>query len=266
MEKNKGFSLVELLLAFAISSIILAGLSYVIFVVLGASGRSNANIIVQSEAQTTLNLIVDQVMEAQGICMEVPAAGSDTKCMLFGDLRIEPAGAAHEAYFNGMALVTQIEDASGNPVKEAYLVEFPNDILSDTKVFDDKTYTKLATSTVSREDAAARSLSKVYEEVTKLTGDAKKAWLLAQHLTECQIELKRDSDLYMETVYYENAPSENTYYFTEPFTVHITLSFEYDYGRGVVDRTLEDDAAVRGRIKKTIFVNKGSGMIEYKRK
>lgn len=266
MKNNKGFSLVELLLAFAISAIMLTGLTYLIFTVLGVSGRSNANIMVQNEAQTTLNLMVDQIMEAQGVCMKVPSAGSDTECILLGDLLIKEGVTGNTAYFRGMALVTEIEDEQGKPVKEAYLVEIPNDIMTAEAV-EGKNYAKLAVSTVSREDAAALALSKVYDNVIGLTGDERTKWLLAQHITQCRIELKRDSDLYMETVYYDNGSTDSTYYFKEPFIVHITLSFEYDYGKGIIDRTIEDEVAVRSRIK-NVFVDKGDGndMVEYKRK
>ena len=60
---NKGFSLVELLVALAVSSIVLTALGYMIITGLKLYGRNNAHVEVQSEAQTAMNLILDNIME-----------------------------------------------------------------------------------------------------------------------------------------------------------------------------------------------------------
>ena len=61
-------TLVELLVAFAVSAIILAGLSYIIFSVLQFYGRANANVEIQNESQTSLNLVIDTILSAKGAC------------------------------------------------------------------------------------------------------------------------------------------------------------------------------------------------------
>ena len=87
-------SLVELLVAFAISSVILAGLTYMMVTSLKLYGRTNANVDAQNEAQTALNLVVDSVMSAKGVCMaetdpaRVASYPDEIVCALFGDLKI----------------------------------------------------------------------------------------------------------------------------------------------------------------------------------
>lgn len=271
MRDNRGMSLVELLLAFAISAIILSGVAYLLFTALGISGRNSANVMVQNEAQTTLNLIVDNIMEAQGICMEIPGADTNTECLLMGDLLIVEDGSGNfDAYYKGMALVTDISSPAGVGADETYLVEVPNATLRNS-VAPYAEYSQLAAGLSTEAKAAQAALDRVKEYIGAMDQQDRIMWLLSRYTTECRVEPKRmvpgDADLYQEIIDYGRPefPPETYYFFKEPFTVHITLSFSYDYGRGVVSRTLEDDAAVRSRIPSIFVKETGADMQKYQR-
>lgn len=63
---NRGLSLVELLVAFAVSAIVLSGLAYLMINVLNIFGRTNVNVELQNESQTAMNLVIDNIMDAGG--------------------------------------------------------------------------------------------------------------------------------------------------------------------------------------------------------
>lgn len=275
MKDNRGVSLVELLVAFMVGSLVLVALGYLLLTGMKISGRNNAHVEVQSEAQTTMNLILDNIMEAGGICISNPAAGTDTECALLGDLIVEESGGSYNVWFKGNAVVSCINDpdASGNPIRKMYLVGFPND---DYPSDAGKTgYAKLVSGAAKSEpseaeragSAAKDALSNVQNYVkNELSEDERTKWYLAQYITGCRIEVERmDTDYNMETTYYWNGSSENIYYFKEPVSVSVTLSLEYNYGSGSISREITDSATVRSRLEK-VYVENGSGMMEYKRK
>ena len=95
---NRGLSLVELLVAFAVSAIVLSGLAYLMINVLNIFGRTNVNVELQNESQTAMNLVIDNIMDAGGLCMietdHVPVpgdTGNTPACVLLGKLTISDA-------------------------------------------------------------------------------------------------------------------------------------------------------------------------------
>lgn len=275
MKDNRGVTLVELLVAFVVGSLVLVALGYLLMTGLRLSGRNNAHVEVQSEAQTTMNLILDNVMEAGGICMINPAAGSNTQCALLGDLVVEESSGSYDVWFKGNAVVTRINDpdADGEPARKMYLVAFPNDAFpSDSgktgyaKLISN--VTKSEASEAERAGSAAKDALLVVDAYVRntLSEDARTKWYLARYVTGCRMEVDRaDTDYDKETVYYWNGSQEDNYYFKEPVTVKVVLNLEYDYGTGTVERTLEDSATIRNRLEK-VYVDKNGTMFEYKRK
>lgn len=275
MIDNRGVTLVELLVAFVVGSLVLVALGYLLMTGLRLSGRNNAHVEVQSEAQTTMNLLLDNVMEAEGICIVNPGAGTSTRCVLLGDLVVEGTAGSYDVWFKGNAVITRISDldTSGNPSRKMYLVAFPNDDFpSDSgktgyaKLVSDAT--KSETSEAERAGAAAKDALLVVDDYVRntLDEDARTKWYLARYITECRMEVARsDTDYDKETIYYWNGSQEDMYYFKEPITVKIALGLEYDYGSGTVTRTLEDSATIRNRLDK-IYLDKNGTMFEYKRK
>lgn len=277
MKDNRGLSLVELLVAFAVGSIVIAALGYLIILGLRMSGRNNAHAEVQNEAQTTMNLILDSIMESQGICVVNPAPGSDTECVLLGDLMIEEDGSSYDAYFRGNAIVTDIDTigADGNPIRRMYLVSFPNDNFGPdaskpgyAKLLDN--VSKSAASLAEERGAVALDAWTAVRDYTLGLSEADRTiWLLARCITGCRIEVERfggtDSDYYTETEHYFNGSSETYYYYEAPVTLRVTLDLEYDYGSGQVTRNLEDSAAIRSRLDQ-VYVGTGGTVCEYRMK
>lgn len=274
MKDNRGVTLVELLIAFVVGSLVLVALGYLLMTGLRLSGRNNAHVEVQSEAQTTMNLILDNVMEAGGICMINPASGDDTQCVLLGDLVVEETSGSYDVWFKGNAVVTRIDDPDSNgiPTRKMYLVAFPNDDFpSDSgkagyaKLISN--VTKSEASEAERAGAAAKdALVAVDDYVNGLDEDARTKWYLARYITGCRMEVDRaDTDYEKETIYYWNGSQEDIYYFKEPVTVKVVLDLEYDYGSGIVTRALEDSATIRNRLDK-VYLDKDGTMLEYKRK
>lgn len=67
MRNNKGVTLVELLVAIAVGSIVMAGIAVMIFNSIKLYGRTVVSADVQNEAQDTMNLLEDSVLEAKGL-------------------------------------------------------------------------------------------------------------------------------------------------------------------------------------------------------
>lgn len=274
MRDNRGLSLVELLVALAVGSIVITALGFLLIMGLRMYGRNAAHTEVQNEAQTTMNLIIDTIMESQGICIVNPATGVDTECVLLGDLLVEESGSSYDVYFRGNAIVTDINNigADGEAIRRMYLVSFPNDDYGSDAAMPGyakllNNVSKSAASEAEEKGAVALDAWALVRDYTLGLGeDDKTIWLLARYITGCQIEVDRyegaDSDYYVETEYYWNGSSESHYYYEDPITLNITIDLEYDYGSGQVTRTLEDSAAVRSRLDK-VYVGKGAVMYEY---
>lgn len=275
MKDNRGLTLVELLVAFAVSAIVLTALGYLLITGLKLYGRNNAHVEVQSEAQTTMNLIIDNIMEAEGICIVNPAAGADTECVLLGDLLVEENGSSYDVYFKGNAIVTDIDSIgeNGRPIREMYLLSFPNDDFAQDS--GKAGYCKLVSSIsasgsseAERKGSAAKCAWQTVRDylINELNEEERTKWLLARYITGCRMEVERtDTDFYKETLYYWNGSAEDFYYYKEPVSIKVEIALEYDYGSGKITRTLSDSAAVRSRIDK-LYVEKDAAMYEYGRK
>ena len=64
---NKGFSLVELLVAITISAIVAGGIGYLLTTSLRMYNKDTVDVTLQQELQITLNQIVDYAMESETI-------------------------------------------------------------------------------------------------------------------------------------------------------------------------------------------------------
>lgn len=275
--KNEGMSLVELLVAFAVSGMVLAGAAYLIVTCLTLYGRTDAHVLVQSEAQTAMNLVLDHVMEAQGICMEEPSTGGNTECILLGDWDLELSGTTCTAYFKGTAVCFIQTPGTGGaaPEGELYLATYPNNVLEGEDA-SKPGYARLASKSFTpaemkkEGDVRARTveaaMGKVKSDINGKTREQRLQWLMAQHIQSFRITLPNPAQaLKTETVYYWNGETEEIHYFEEPFTLDINIELEYDYQSGSVDRDLSDSASVRSRLYE-VYVKRGGTMKEYIRK
>ena len=132
MRDNRGITLVEILVAVFISAIVLSGIAYFLFTTIKMYNRNGATVELQNEAQTTLNHIVDETMQANGLILQyadVTRNGITTKetdVMMFGRLQSAVIGGNTVYIYSGSVIVT---DLTG---KEMYLVTFPNDKYVDS--------------------------------------------------------------------------------------------------------------------------------------
>lgn len=269
--KNLGFSLVEILVALAVSAILITGLSYILFTSLRLYGTNNANVEIQNESQQVLNLVADTILEARGVCMKIPDTDDDTECILLGDLIIQKDAVnlnKYEALFSGVAIVFM-----GAPVNEMYMVDLPDAVHGPIGAGGDyANYCRLAENEDTVAEAAQASLVKIRGYVYGMSDNARRPWLMGRFVESFVITPTNGlQDLKKETVYYVNGSFEDKYYFMEPITLHIDLGFEYQYNNRTITRSMEDDIAVRSRLK-TIYVEEnesngssGRGMVEYKR-
>lgn len=232
---NRGMTLIELLTALAVSTVILSGAAYMLFSSLTLSGRNNASVEVQSEAQMALNMLADNIMEAKGIGIRIPAAGESTECFFFGEMLIKKAaGRDYELFYKGNVLATDIGNGkSGN----IYLIEFPNEKYEAAA----DGYCRLASHS-EEAGCVAEGMDKALLYIKELSGQEKIKWLLAQNVTELSLT--------PVSAYGQGG-------FEEPFMVSIKLSVENDSTGKSIRRTLEDKIAVRNRLDSVYMTASG---------
>lgn len=245
---DRGMTLVELLAAFAVSAVVLTGVTYMLTTSLKLSEKNNANVQLQSETQTALALIADNIMEAKGIGLKTGAAGESTDCILFGDILIKKLGTGYEAYYKGNAIIA---DTGAGKTGEIYLAEFPND------AFDAGAdgYCKLA---AAAQEAAcvSESMDKVKKYVMDTPQPKRIKWLMAQGITEFTV---LPDSVYGEKTVKENGMDVVKTLYEEPFTLKISLTANSAYGSDSLTRTLSDKIAVRNRLNKIYLTKPGAG-------
>lgn len=240
MKDNRGMSLVELLVAFAISAIVLSALSYFLFTAIRMYNKNTISVDLQNEAQTALNQLVDNVMEADGVVLSYDETAEQTECVLLGQIYVDETGAVPVYYYAGNAVVTNLTD------QEMYLASFPNPY-SDGSV----DYTEpagLEVQGVAYSKMSADSIDALVTEVISYANANRQICLMAQNVTKCYI---REIDKITDELH--PAPGETGNY-SLPFALQIDLAFSKDYGNGVSDRTCSDKAVIRNQID-YIYVN-----------
>lgn len=261
MRYNEGLSLVEVLIALAVGSIVVMGVASLIFASLRLYGTSNANVELQNESQTAMNLVVDTVMGAKGLCMKVPENNTDnTNCILLGEYLVVEVAGQYSVRFNGTVV------AFSETKNEMYLI----DLADDEADFPDKDgdYCILAGLGSDKEVVQRAGLDRVIAHVDDLINDNKvRPWLMSRYVTSCRFTLPEDT-LSKGT----NNTGDEVYYFLEPISLHIELGFEYKYNNKTATRKLEDDAAIRSRLK-NIYIHdtrfddaSWAGIREFKRR
>lgn len=255
---NQGFSLVELLVAFAVSAIVLAGLGMLMINVMNMYARTNANVELQNESQTAMNLVIDNVMDATGLCMieasALPIAGDASNqpvCVLLGQLTVNEADYG-KCTFVGDAIIWDPQS------REVYI-----------KTFRDKTEGELDTAgAASQSEAAIKAVAKVQEQVLSLTKEEKLELLLARHVTVFDL---RPSSYYTfpdaETKMDPDNPSGTlgVHYYQNPMVLSLHMEFEMEYqnGKPPLTREMDEDIAIRNRMPYLYLYRKGGSMLKY---
>ncbi len=274
-KEDGGFSLAEILIAIAVASILMLGIGSLLFSSIRLYGNGNANAEVQNESQRVLNLTLDSIMEAQGVCMSIPAAGDNTRCLMLGDLRIEEVGnsGSFEASFRGTVL------AYLPNVDEMLLIDLHNVTSFDEGTLEADGYVKfdLADYTVDSEaSTAAGVLSLMIEWLDEIDMDRgaeaaiRLPWTLGQDVTAFRVMPAIGGPDWVfdgpppwnnvtntslppfchDVVTYVNGGPEDFYYYAEPLTLRVEISFINDtYNvNNPTRRQIMDDVAVRSRL------------------
>lgn len=265
LQDNRGITLIELLMSFAVSAIVLAGLSYLLFMGLRLYDRNEVNARVQNEAQNALNLLTDHMLEAGGVCMESAASDANLQCILLDELQMEEVAAGYNVWYEGEAVIVRLEDSAGGYVGKVYMVSFPiegDSTLAEEKRGDKVIGNRLASGVSDRTQAAAAAKEKVLDYFLKLTEENQNAWLLAEHVTSCEIVPADSVKLEEHHTVYEDGSGETQYYYTAPFGFRISLTFTVKSQTGESSRTVQDTVYVRNRLKH-VYIHKDGSMKEY---
>ncbi|MBQ8598369.1 MAG: prepilin-type N-terminal cleavage/methylation domain-containing protein [Lachnospiraceae bacterium] len=252
-KNNSGMTLVELLVAFAVSAIVLVGLSSIIFSVMQFYGRSNAHVEIQNESQTSLNLVIDSIISAKGVCfIEEDASAIDPatdhlSCALFGEILLDDTG-TKAMTFRGEAIFWQPK------YREMYLM---------SGTFDLGTYTD-------ETQAPLEALTAMKGKLPALQED-RIPYLMAQDVTV--FELRGMDECFVAPI---NKPEEEMteeekkqagkHYFENPLIIHINIEFEDEYQTGrVITRQIDDNVSVRNRLDHIYVQRESEGMTKYLR-
>ncbi|MCR5503109.1 MAG: prepilin-type N-terminal cleavage/methylation domain-containing protein [Lachnospiraceae bacterium] len=293
---NRGLSLVELLVALGVSLIVLTMLSALIFYVLKASGRTNANVLVQNESQTTTNLITDEIMDSTGLILEDSRPGDPDamRAVLLGTLTVNTGVAVPTGSFIGDAIVYNPSWDPDDPAaqeRKLYLITFPETAPLSVTGFSPLSAPSGASL---RDRTEAGAAKKALELVKEKFGDtpgagyldrnARLVYLMGEHVTGFYLYAGRDVSGTYEPVNGNIFPDKNTkyvdptdpleadgvtpktaerYYYTEPLTLSLEMDFAYEYGgASPAERHVKDAVTIRNR-SDAIYYDNGSGMIKY---
>ena len=259
---NKGLSLVELLVAMAVSTLVLVGLAYLMINVLHIFGRTNANVELQNESQTAMNLVIDNIMDARGLCLSETAPediGKEAVCILLGEIRAESISSVT---FTGDAVIWD------PAVKEMYLKSYTAAIIDTTAA-------------LSEADAARLAAEEIKESVLALSQKERRTCLMARYVAVfdlktadyCQfpapeeiIDPEEPVDSFSEDRLELNKKQID--YYKEPIALSLHMEFELEYQNGQkMSREMSEDISLRNRLNH-IYLKRESevGMKKYYRK
>lgn len=258
MRDNRGITLVEILVAVFISAIVLSGIAYFLFTTIKMYNRNGATVELQNEAQTTLNHIVDETMQAKGLILQyadVTQNGITTKetdVMMFGRLQSAVIGGNTVFIYSGSVIVTDLSEG------EMYLVTFPNDKYVDSSptmmadygtalTVDGYDYAGFKTLSSAGIPAFISEIKNyVLNGVDSDTVTLRTSCLMASNITSCSAVPTTGCT----TIDLGN-PELSV--FSSPVSVDIAITFEKDYGTGTVARSVTDQAAVRNKLNSVII-------------
>lgn len=218
MRNNKGFSLVELLIAVAIASIIAGSVAYLLVTSLRMYNNETTNTTLQQELQVTLNQIVDYAMESKTLVVD--NSSGETSYVVFGTVNKA----------DRTKLDAQILWKDGDRL---YLRK---EVISNYK--DDTDGNKL----VDKVEEFVPALSS-----TGATSDTK--YILADYISKFEV---------IPSGYTKGKDSNNDdmYYYENPLSVDISLSFSKKGSGKIITKNVSDKAVFRNRVTDLIYIDR----------
>lgn len=264
---QRGMTLVEILVALAVSAIVLTGLGYMLVTSLQLYSRTNANVDAQNETQTALNLVLDGVLAAKGVYLiEEDAAQAATKaeadadyvtCALFGNLELESDGTSGTGAFGtftGDAIFWQ--PSTQNMYLMSGTFSLADDIPKDAET----------------SEKVVKAIEAMKNKALPATEEERLPYLMAQNITAFQIKTDDASFVTEESSASPEAspatsPADVKKYFKNPLILKVTMTVDIVYQNGKsVSREMSDSVSVRNRLNKVYIDRDGNGVVEYLRK
>lgn len=224
---NKGFSLVELLVAITISAIVAGGIGYLLTTSLRMYNKDTVDVSLQQELQITLNQIVDYAMESETIVADFDGT-----------------------YPDYLALGT-FESASGTGVLDKTKLNAQIIWQDGNKLYLKKTTVDDFCLSSNPTDADFRKIDKSkIESLIPAAGASSDANLLAQYVTEFKVtgiggivEVKDESGNVTGHAY------EN------PLSIILELEFKKSVATADRNKKVEDTVSLRNKVTNDIYVN-----------
>ncbi len=216
-KNNKGLTLVELLVALAVSMVLAGSVAGIIAYSVRTYHNESVNTEMQYEIQTNVNQIMDTIMSSSGVV--IYNTGGKTDYAGFGtfrETRNPTTGAVTKVNYSGTVFVY---DPSG----EIYMV---------------KGTAEMAT--------AVLAVQEVAKKVTN-PGVDKRPYLMGRNCSTFLISIDTDtttSSCIVSATEYIN-----------PLSVDVKLEFQKDGTGTVIKKKVEDNAVMRNKVTADIYIN-----------
>lgn len=234
-KENKGFSLVELLVAITISAIVAGGIGYLLTTSLRMYNKDTVDVTLQQELQVTLNQIVDYAMESETIVADFDGN-----------------------YPDYLALGT-FESVSGSGVLDKTKLDAEIIWKDGNKLYIKKTTIDDFCKSANPVDSDFRKIdkSKIESEIPA-AGASSDANLLAQYVTEFKVtgiggivEVK------------DEAGNVTGHAYENPLSIILELKFEKSVASADRNKKVTDTASLRNKVTNDIYVNIPSQSYQY---
>jgi len=236
MNKDSGFSLVELLIAVAIGSIVAAGVSSLLIFSVRTFSNENAKAAAQNELQMSVNQVMDSIVSSSGMVVleNSTGTGAYTKYAAFGKFEWEGSSVCK---FSGVVLVSG--DVSGGCFN-IYMNRIPE----------------------ASPKSGTNELSAVQEAVKTITDNLSldpNPYLLAEGVKAFRIEPQKDGS----SNYIGFDASTDPGKYVNPITVEFEMEFEKKgFGQTKIGKRVEDSAYMRNSVKSDIYIGSYDGSSE----
>lgn len=232
---NKGFSLVELLVAITISAIVAGGIGYLLTTSLRMYNKDTVDVSLQQELQITLNQIVDYVMESETIVADFDGN-----------------------YPDYLALGT-FESASGTGVLDKTKLNAQIIWQDGNKLYLKKTTVNNFCLSSNPADADYRKIDKSkIESLIPSAGTSSDANLLAQYVTEFKVTgIGGIVDVKDESGNVTGHAYEN------PLSIILELEFKKSVAAANKNKKVKDTAYLRNKVTNDIYVNVSGQSYQY---
>jgi len=239
MINNKGLSLVELIVAISIGTIVSGAIAALMTFAIRMYRNESVNVSAQYELQTNVNQIMDTIMGAncfviQSVSAESPSPESEEESESESEASVSPAGrvtryAAFGKFdgstFDGVVFVSGTENPAGSGRFNIYM---------DRGVW-------------SGSDAKT-AVAEPVEYITNAMSTTPNQYLLGEGSTLFRIEPKILTE---SPKTYVNITPEG---YKNPLSIEVELNFQKDAQGKVVDKHVKDEALIRNRISTPIYI------------